>query len=336
MGGAGGEPSSVVAERVGGARGGPVAAVACNAALPAGCLDDVAPLTTAASRLPRAQAARSGQLGACGLHRVGRVARTLADLAGAGHTIGEEHVCLALDLRAEPLVGELVASGVRRRPRVLSLGASHTGLPPEAFAAASPGSPRWVPPGSRRCSTAGPRTRPGQRGRGSGDARRRVESTCGPAPPASRASGAGPGRRSMSPSTGRATRRTASASTCSAVPGYPVALADDNDPPVRALPPRRPRCARRHACCPSSARAGALATVTTSRASSGATSRRAGVGVVSGLALGIDGAAHRGARRRGGRRWGAAGRRGRQRSRRHLPEGARRRCGTTSPGRGWC
>ena len=82
--------------------------VACNAALPAGSLDDVAPLTTAASRLLEHKL-RAGQLGARGLHRVRRVARTLADLADAGHTVGEEHVCLALDLRAEPLVGEMVA-----------------------------------------------------------------------------------------------------------------------------------------------------------------------------------------------------------------------------------
>ena len=109
MGGTGGEPSSVVAERVASARERARSrGVACNAALPAGRLDDVAPLTTAAPRLLEHKL-RAGQLGARGLHRVRRVARTLADLAEAGHTVGEEHVCLALDLRAEPLVGEMVA-----------------------------------------------------------------------------------------------------------------------------------------------------------------------------------------------------------------------------------
>jgi predicted ATPase with chaperone activity len=37
---------------------------------------------------------------------VRRVARTLADLAGDGTVVGEEHVCLALGLRAEPRLGE--------------------------------------------------------------------------------------------------------------------------------------------------------------------------------------------------------------------------------------
>ncbi|OWY60588.1 hypothetical protein B7486_68370, partial [cyanobacterium TDX16] len=45
---------------------------------------------------------RAGRLTARGLDRVRRVARTLADLDGAGDVLGAEHVSLALSLRAEP------------------------------------------------------------------------------------------------------------------------------------------------------------------------------------------------------------------------------------------
>jgi magnesium chelatase family protein len=79
--------------------------VTCNARLPAWRLDEVAPLSGPAARLLEHKL-RAGQLSARGLHRVRRVARTLADLADAGSTVDEEHVCLALGLRAERLVGE--------------------------------------------------------------------------------------------------------------------------------------------------------------------------------------------------------------------------------------
>ena len=106
LGGTPGEPSARVAERVARARERARArGVACNAQLPAWRLDEVAALTTSAARLLEHKL-RAGHLSARGLHRVRRVARTLADLADAGATIDEEHVCLALDLRAEPLVGE--------------------------------------------------------------------------------------------------------------------------------------------------------------------------------------------------------------------------------------
>jgi predicted ATPase with chaperone activity len=52
---------------------------------------------------------RAGQLSARGLHRVRRVARTVADLAGRELEITEEDVCLALALRAEPVIGEVAA-----------------------------------------------------------------------------------------------------------------------------------------------------------------------------------------------------------------------------------
>ena len=44
---------------------------------------------------------RVGALSGRGLHRVRRVARTIADLAGPGRVVDEEHVCLALGLRAD-------------------------------------------------------------------------------------------------------------------------------------------------------------------------------------------------------------------------------------------
>jgi len=51
---------------------------------------------------------RAGRLSARGLHRVRRVARTIADLEGTDD-LGEEHVCTALELRAEPAALELVS-----------------------------------------------------------------------------------------------------------------------------------------------------------------------------------------------------------------------------------
>jgi magnesium chelatase family protein len=101
LGGPPGESSAVVAARVAAAR--QLAAdrgVPCNARLPATRLDELAPLVPAASRLLEHRL-RAGTLSARGLHRVRRVARTLADLAGSAGPLGEEHVCLALSLRAE-------------------------------------------------------------------------------------------------------------------------------------------------------------------------------------------------------------------------------------------
>jgi magnesium chelatase family protein len=79
--------------------------VRCNAELPARRLDQVAPLTPMAEAVLEHKLRTNG-LSARGLHRVRRVARTLADLAGDGTVVGEEHVCLALGLRAEPRLGE--------------------------------------------------------------------------------------------------------------------------------------------------------------------------------------------------------------------------------------
>lgn len=101
MGGRPGEASAVVAERVAGARA--LAAergVRANSELTPARLDKVAPLSAAAKGVLERRL-RLGSLSARGLHRVRRVARTLADLDGGGATVGEEHVCAALELRAD-------------------------------------------------------------------------------------------------------------------------------------------------------------------------------------------------------------------------------------------
>ena len=71
-----------------------------NAELAPGRLDLVAPLSRAAARVLEWRL-RTGGLSARGLHRVRRVARTVADLDGAPAVVGEDHVCAALELRAE-------------------------------------------------------------------------------------------------------------------------------------------------------------------------------------------------------------------------------------------
>jgi magnesium chelatase family protein len=101
LGGPPGENSATVAERVAVCRA--IAAdrgVRANAELPVARLDHVAPLSPAAWRLLEWRL-RAGTLSARGLHRVRRVARTLADLDGAPALVGEDHVCAALELRVE-------------------------------------------------------------------------------------------------------------------------------------------------------------------------------------------------------------------------------------------
>jgi len=99
--------TAVVAARVVAARA--LAAergVRCNAALDGSALDRMAVLGPAARRLAEHRL-RSGRLSARGLHRVRRVARTLADLAGEGGAVlDERHVAAALELRADVAVLE--------------------------------------------------------------------------------------------------------------------------------------------------------------------------------------------------------------------------------------
>src|SRR3989442_983691 len=64
---------------------------------------ELAPLAPAATLLLD-HVLRAGALSARGLHRVRRVARTLADLAGAGELVDEEHVATALAMRSESVL----------------------------------------------------------------------------------------------------------------------------------------------------------------------------------------------------------------------------------------
>lgn len=97
-----GERSAVVAERVARAR-----AIArerglrCNSEIPPARLPSVVDPEPAARRLLELTL-KSGSLSGRGLHRVQRVARTLADLEGVEGRVQEAHVSLALQLRLEP------------------------------------------------------------------------------------------------------------------------------------------------------------------------------------------------------------------------------------------
>ncbi len=109
MGGPPGEASAPVAARVAAARDlARERGVRCNAELPAPRLDTQAPMTPAAARILEHRL-RVGQVSARGVHRIRRVARTIADLAGAGGPVAEEHICLALSLRAELAPAEAAA-----------------------------------------------------------------------------------------------------------------------------------------------------------------------------------------------------------------------------------
>lgn len=104
------EPSRDIARRVRAARG--VAArrgFPYNAAIPGSDLDGVAPLTTAARKLLETRL-RQGRLSARGVHRVRRVARTLADLAGHEGDVDDGHVLTALTLRCPVFEPERVTA----------------------------------------------------------------------------------------------------------------------------------------------------------------------------------------------------------------------------------
>lgn len=105
-----GEPTAAVAARVASARS--VAAargIPANAAMGVGDLERLAPLSDQATRLLDVRL-RAGTLSARGVHRVRRVARTIADLAGS-EGVTEEHVAEALQLHAGR---EVLRSGVAR------------------------------------------------------------------------------------------------------------------------------------------------------------------------------------------------------------------------------
>lgn len=113
LGGPPGESTAVVAARVATAR--ELAAsrgVRCNAELPGPSLDELAPLDPDAESLLGATL-RAGRLTGRGLHRVRRVARTVADLREHEGPLALEHVATALELRAVRASFE-VAAEVRR------------------------------------------------------------------------------------------------------------------------------------------------------------------------------------------------------------------------------
>lgn len=102
-----GESSSVVRERVLAARERAVArGHGPNSTLSGAALDEVAPLSAEALAIVRSELDR-GRLSGRGLHRVRRVARTIADLRGGGEVIGVDEVLLALQMRVD-----LAATGV--------------------------------------------------------------------------------------------------------------------------------------------------------------------------------------------------------------------------------
>jgi magnesium chelatase family protein len=101
--GGSGEPSAVVAQRVARARARAAArGFPSNGALPAHVLDELAPISSAAQRLLRREL-ELGRLTGRGLHRIRRVARTLADLVGEDDVVDESYVHLALTLRIDPM-----------------------------------------------------------------------------------------------------------------------------------------------------------------------------------------------------------------------------------------
>lgn len=96
------ESSAVVAVRVAAARAlARQRGIDCNGLLPADRLDELAPLRSDA-RAVFERWLRQGRLSARGLHRVRRVARTLADLAGRDGPLEADDVHAALALRVDP------------------------------------------------------------------------------------------------------------------------------------------------------------------------------------------------------------------------------------------
>lgn len=97
-----GESSASVAGRVSAARAlASERGIRCNADIPGSRLDELAPLDPGAGAFLE-QGLRTGVLTARGLHRVRRVARTIADLGARPGPVSAEDVSLAMTLRAEP------------------------------------------------------------------------------------------------------------------------------------------------------------------------------------------------------------------------------------------
>jgi magnesium chelatase family protein len=100
LGGSPGESTAAVASRVQVARDqARRRGLRHNAAMASSALDEMAPLAPDARDLLERRL-RNGSLSARGLHRVRKVARTIADLDEAGETVGVRQVAKALQLRA--------------------------------------------------------------------------------------------------------------------------------------------------------------------------------------------------------------------------------------------
>ena len=94
------ESTAEVAARVAAARERAASrGVRCNAEIPGPGLDEVAPLSSDAAGLLESQL-RDGRLTGRGLHRVRRVALTIADRDGHDGPLTLEHVATALQLRS--------------------------------------------------------------------------------------------------------------------------------------------------------------------------------------------------------------------------------------------
>jgi magnesium chelatase family protein len=102
------EPTAQMARRVAAARRlAGTRGVRCNAELAGSALDQLAPIEGGARRLLEVRL-RQGRLSARGLHRVRRVARTLADLDGREGPVTVDDVYGALALRADVFMTEEV------------------------------------------------------------------------------------------------------------------------------------------------------------------------------------------------------------------------------------
>ncbi len=113
MSGAAGESTATVATRVSGARRRAAERGAVvNADLVGSSLTQTIPMSHGATALIEREV-RAGSLSARGLHRVRRLARTLADLDGSGDVLDEDHVheALALRCRRDILLGHPVLEG---------------------------------------------------------------------------------------------------------------------------------------------------------------------------------------------------------------------------------
>jgi magnesium chelatase family protein len=110
LGGPPGESTATVLARVHEARARAAArGIARNADIPAHRLDELAPMSPGAAAMVRREL-ELNRLTGRGLHRIRRVARTLADLGGGGAIIDEGLISTALSMRVDPAAWTQVAA----------------------------------------------------------------------------------------------------------------------------------------------------------------------------------------------------------------------------------